>query len=75
MNAGRPKDALASFTRAIELYRSDAQAHNNQGLAKLKLGNVEGARGDFERALAIEPSPKEAQENLKRLLAGRPNLY
>jgi regulator of sirC expression with transglutaminase-like and TPR domain len=73
MNAGRLKEALVSFTRAIELYPSDAQAHNNRGLAKVKLGDVEGARSDFQRALELQPGMKEAEQNLKRLLAGRPN--
>jgi Flp pilus assembly protein TadD len=54
-------------------YPSDAQAHNNRGLTKLKLGDVEGARGDFERALELQPGMKEAEENLNRLLAGRSN--
>jgi regulator of sirC expression with transglutaminase-like and TPR domain len=73
MNAGRFDEALTNFTRAIELYPSDAQAHNNRGLTKLKLGDVEGARADFERALELQPGMKEAEENLRRLLEGRPN--
>ena len=69
MSAGRLREALASFDRAIDLYPSDAQAHNNRGLAKLKLGDVEGARTDWMRALELQPGMKEAEENLKRLVA------
>ena len=69
MNAGRQQEAWADFSRAIELYPSDAQAYNNRGLAKLRLGDREGARADFTRALELQPGMKEAEENLKRLLA------
>ena len=70
MTGGRVKDALASFNHAIALYAPDAQAHNNRGLAKLKLGDVDGARADWMRALELEPGMREAEENLKRLTAG-----
>jgi len=68
MNANRLQYALTGFNRAIELYPSDAQAHNNSGSAKFRLGDLEGARVDFQRALELEPGMGEADENLKRLL-------
>lgn len=49
------------------LHAADAQAHNNRGLAKLKLRDREGARADFLRALELEPALKEAEEDLRRL--------
>lgn len=69
IHASRLQDAINSFNRAIDLYPSDAQGHNNRGLKRLKLGDREGARSDFERALEIEPGMNEAAENLERLQA------
>ena len=66
------QEALASFDRAIELHPADAQAHNNRGLTKLKLGDRDGARADFRRALELEPAMQEAEENLRRLTAEEP---
>jgi Flp pilus assembly protein TadD len=72
MNAGRLQKTLASFDAAIDLQAADAQAHNNRGLAKLKMGDREGARADFTRALELEPALKEAEENLRRLTSDEP---
>ncbi|HKY33274.1 MAG TPA: tetratricopeptide repeat protein [Candidatus Polarisedimenticolia bacterium] len=69
MKQGKLEKALASFDTAIGIYASDGPAHNNRGLVRLKMGDVEGARADFERALQLEPGMREAEENLKRLLA------
>lgn len=67
VNASRLREALACFSKAIQLYPSDAQAHNNRGLTKLKFGDRDGAAADFHRALELEPALNEAAENLKRL--------
>jgi len=67
MSTGLLQEALADFNHAIELYPSDAQAHNNRGLAKDKLGDRKGAMADFRRALELQPGMKEAEENLRRL--------
>ena len=69
MKQGHLKKALASFDRAIAIYPADGPARNNRGLVRAQLGDIEGARADFERALQLEPGMREAEENLKRLLA------
>jgi len=56
--------------RALSLDPSDAQAHNNRGLVKARLGDVAGARVDFERALQLQPGLSEAERNLRLLNAG-----
>jgi len=47
MAAARLPDALAGFDCSIELKASDAQAHNNRGLAKLRLDDA-GSRGESQ---------------------------
>jgi Flp pilus assembly protein TadD len=56
-----------AFDQAISIYPADAQAHNNRGLVKVKLGNLAGARADVEKALQLDPSLAEADSNLRRL--------
>jgi Flp pilus assembly protein TadD len=69
IGAGRLHETLADCDRASELYRLDAQALNNRGITKLKLGDREGARADWVRALELQPGMKEAEENLRGLAA------
>ena len=42
-------------------------AFNNRGVALAALGQIPAARGDFERALGLDPNLAQARENLKRL--------
>ena len=55
------------FSRSLRLYPTDVWALNNRGLAYLKIGKQERARGDFEAALRIDPGFQRAQQNLQSL--------
>jgi len=43
------------------------QAHNNLGIALAELGDVEGARREFEAVLKIDPENGSAKANLEHL--------
>jgi Flp pilus assembly protein TadD len=65
--AGRPAEALAQFGRALALAPRDANNYNNRGVALQALGQTEAARGDFRRALELDPGLAAARENLRKL--------
>jgi len=67
LNAGRLEEHLPASTAPSDLHPNDAQAHNNRGIAKAQLGDMEGARADWQRALEIQPGMREAEENLRKL--------
>lgn len=58
--SGRYKEGVTDCNRALELkpgYANTANAYNNRGLCRAALGDREGARADFQRALEIDPKP------------------
>ncbi len=52
-DAGRPKEAIAVFARAIEIDPSNGDAYQNTGIAYLKLDRTEEARKSLEQAVAL----------------------
>lgn len=52
---GRDADALADFTRSIELKSEFAPSYYNRGSALLHLGRLEEALADFDRAIDLAP--------------------
>jgi hypothetical protein len=67
LSSGAPDKALAEFGRALALAPDNAQALSNRGVALLLLKQADAARGDFERALHIDPCAFEARLNAKRM--------
>lgn len=62
---GRYEEALGPLRKVVgdTSYRGRAQAHENLGLAELKVGNVERAKTAFERALSFNTvQPRSALE-------------
>ena len=57
------------FGSAIDLHPNDAQAHNNREITSARMGDMQEARTDFQRALELEPEMKEAYENLRKVEA------
>jgi Tfp pilus assembly protein PilF len=51
----KPEQAIAEYTKALELYREFGAAHYYLGLAYLKQNKVESARSSFKEALRIVP--------------------
>ncbi len=52
-DSGRPADGLAVFARALQLNPRNAAAHQNSGMALLKLDRLDEARQSLETALSI----------------------
>jgi tetratricopeptide (TPR) repeat protein len=52
-DAGRPGDGLAVFQRALQIQPKNAQAHQNSGIALLRMDRVDQARQSLETALSI----------------------
>jgi Flp pilus assembly protein TadD len=67
LRAGRPRDALAEFDRALELAPRDPAARTGRAAAWLALGQEDAAREELRRALAAEPCFLPAQIAAKRL--------
>ncbi len=66
---GAKKYALAvgPLTAAVELAPGLTQAHNNLGIALAELGDIEGARKEFETVLMLDPENGSARANLEYL--------
>jgi serine/threonine protein kinase/Flp pilus assembly protein TadD len=60
---GRPAEAVAAFTRAIEAGVSDAHVHNNRGLAYSSLNRLDAAISDFTEACRLRPTDAAFRRN------------
>ncbi len=59
LNTGDYTNAVADFSRALELYTDSeglADVYNNRGITKKKMGDIKGAIEDYTKA--IEKNPK-----------------
>jgi tetratricopeptide (TPR) repeat protein len=65
---GRPRDAIASGHRAIELEPNNPQAINNLGIAYFDIEDYASAEQCYRRALALDPAFAEACSNLGNAL-------
>ena len=65
---GRPTDAIASYTRALQIKPDFAEAHNNIGLALKDLGKLDDAIASYSKALQIRPDFAKAHYNLGKAL-------
>ncbi|MBI2917515.1 MAG: tetratricopeptide repeat protein [Chloroflexi bacterium] len=61
--AGDHKEAIADYTRAIQLDPKDAAAYNNRGIAYRKLGQPKEAIADYTRAIQLDPKDAAACNN------------
>lgn len=61
--AGRYAEALACFTRSLELSPDNPDMLNNRGVALDNLGRYEEAWKDYTRALELRPDSPEALDN------------
>ena len=58
-----PEDALADYTEAIRLKPDYAEAYNNRGIVKAKLGRHDDALADYAAAIRLKPDHAEAYNN------------
>ena len=52
-NLGQYDDAASDFDKAIKLYPQKADAYYNRGLAKFRLGDIQAANGNVEKARGL----------------------
>lgn len=71
VQSGRPKEAIDSLERAVDLFNESVPAFvfNNLGLAYEHEGSLDDARAAFEEALLLDPEYARARVNLDRVLS------
>ena len=75
---GKHVDAIAALTMAITLCSDDALLYNNRGFSRFLVGDVQGARDDFQAALervSHGELPFYLHLNLARLERGDTGLH
>ena len=68
MRAGRYREAEFKFARLIEQVPGVAELHSNLGLARLSLGDFQGAEASFRSALELSPDISAPKFLLGRML-------
>ena len=68
MSAGRYQDSLAAFNQGTSLTITNATLWNNKGVVLTQLQQYQDAVSAFKRALNIDPSYTEAQQNLEKAM-------
>ena len=71
LSAGRPKRALQILQRELKKTPSDVTCLHYLGIAKYKIGDIEGAQTAFNEAIRLEPSYAEAHNSLGNLYLER----
>ncbi|MBN1478351.1 tetratricopeptide repeat protein [Candidatus Sumerlaeota bacterium] len=71
LDLDRPQEALAPLGRAVELDAGQVVMWNNLGVARMRVGDFDGAREAFETALSINPDHSRARQNLESLQGDR----
>jgi tetratricopeptide (TPR) repeat protein len=74
LRAGRARDAVAAYQRALAAKPNDAEVHARLAVAQAADGDGAGAERSLRRAIELEPAATSALLNLGLLLAqtGRP---
>ena len=65
----RPEEAVALFTRAIQLDPASAEAHYQRAAVYARRGSYEEARADLKRAIDLDPRHFESYRLIDWLLA------
>jgi tetratricopeptide (TPR) repeat protein len=65
LKSGHNKEAIADFTKAIEHNpkhaKSDlSKAYCHRGIAERAIGEIGAADSDFQKAIELDPTPKDA---------------
>jgi tetratricopeptide (TPR) repeat protein len=62
------REAIVQLTEAVRLRPQSAEAHNALGEAFSGFAETKMARGEFEKAIALDPAFAQAQVNIGRIL-------
>jgi tetratricopeptide (TPR) repeat protein len=72
--AGQPAQAIAAFSRALEIAARDPIVLNNRGVAHAQLGQLASAVTDYSAAIRLSPGDALARYNRAVALARQQNL-
>jgi Flp pilus assembly protein TadD len=74
LREGRPEQAIANFTKILELTPQSAKAIFNRAVAKRQAGDLNGALKDYDSVIKISPKDNQAYRNrgiVKQLLGSQ----
>ncbi len=73
LESGRTEEAVANYTKALEIEPGNLETHNNLGIALRKEGRLDEAISQYRIALGIKPGDLDTNFNLANALlqAGR----
>jgi len=74
LREGRPEQAIANFTKILELTPQSAKAIFNRAVAKRQTGDLNGALKDYDSVIKISPKDNQAYRNrgiVKQLLGSQ----
>lgn len=74
MSRGNLREAHALFESVLSLDSANVTVHNLTGIVFYGLGDATGARGEFQRAIALRPDFAEAHYNLGNVLSDQGDL-
>lgn len=60
---GQFKEALAAFSKVIQMDSNHALAHTNRGLVRYRMGDMDGALADHNKAIELDPALSDAYTN------------
>ncbi|MFA6571236.1 MAG: tetratricopeptide repeat protein [Bacteroidota bacterium] len=75
INLKKYPEAIADYSKNIELYTKDAMAYYNRGIAKDKMKQYTEAIADFTEAIALNPRNAEAYNNRGNAKDNLKNYY
>ena len=64
-NEKKYTEAIAEYSKVIEIDPKDSEAYYNRGVAYAKLGKYDLALADFEKTLELDPNNQKAKNNLE----------
>ena len=72
--SGQPAQAIAAFSRALEIAAGDPIVLNNRGVAHAQLGQLASAVADYSAAIRLSPGDAVARYNRGVALARQQNI-
>ena len=68
LNEGRPQRAMQILDRALALAPADARLHRQKAKTMASMGDLTGARGEFQRAVELDPHNENLRQDLVAVL-------
>jgi tetratricopeptide (TPR) repeat protein len=68
LNEGRPQRAMQILDRALALAPADARLHRQKAKTMASMGDLAGARAEFQRAVELDPHNENLRQDLVAVL-------